>query len=549
MPAKPNDIHTATRYTYWDSTEDFTCPLCSSSLRHEYNNGGRRIETLKGSLWVITNYYSCTNRECEMHEAFPAVYPSAIKRKRFALDVWAKVIQHYFKHHLNYSLIVELMWDDWEASISRGTVKHICEYFEMSGKQYMDEKVLNDVKTNGRIILSLDGAQPEKNEPSLWVFSDRLTGHVLFAVNLDSAPAAKLRAIFEEIEEKYGVAIVAVVSDKQKNIVNAVKSFNPEIPHVYCQFHYLNHVAEPIASKDSHLKTILKKAVRAFSIVVNSKLAGSNDLYKLFLPISEELKCAISTRGDRFKIFPGLECHANLKHVLDNLALFKSFPANQKISRSLDSLINALINLLSETQQLRNEIASLIPDFEKVRKIFGKRANRSDYIKKQVDKWVYKLQSRLKRRDLEPDPSNIKWQAPTHKLSCEEIWQQWIRLTHSYRSGLFIAYDDDELEFTNNAKEQLFHRSKHHFRALLGRKNVSRIFLEHGSLYSQLIDIEYSKNNVTSILLASETPLVESHRRKFTAQYATVRRTWRIREIDTGNFKLFEVNLQQLGST
>lgn len=548
MPAKPNDIHTATRYTYWDSTEDFACPLCSSSLRHEYNNGGRRIETLKGSLWVITNYYSCTNRECEMHEAFPAVYPSAIKRKRFALDVWAKVIQHYFKHHLNYSLIVELMWDDWEVSISRGTVKHICEYFEMSGKQHMDEKVLNDVKTNGRIILSLDGAQPEKNEPSLWVFSDRLTGHVLFAVNLDSAPAAKLRAIFEEIEEKYGVAIVAVVSDKQKNIVNAVKSFNPEIPHVYCQFHYLNHVAEPIASKDSHLKTILKKAVRAFSIVVNSKLAGSNDLYKLFLPISEELKCAISTRGDRFKIFPGLECHANLKHVLDNLALFKSFPANQKISRSLDSLINALINLLSETQLLRNEIASLIPDFEKVRKIFGKRANRSDYIKKQVDKWVYKLQSRLKRRGLEPDPSNIKWQAPTHKLSCEEIWQQWIRLTHSYRSGLFIAYDDDELEFTNNAKEQLFHRSKHHFRALLGRKNVSRIFLEHGSLYSQLIDIEYSKNNVTSILLASETPLVESHRRKFTAQYATVRRTWRIREIDTGNFKLFEVNLQQLGS-
>ena len=549
MPAKPNDIHTATRYTYWDSTEDFACPLCSSSLRHEYNNGGRRIETLKGSLWVITNYYSCTNRECEIHEAFPAIYPSAIKRKRFALDVWAKVIQHYFKHHLNYSLIVELMWDDWEVSISRGTVKHICEYFEMSGKQHMDEKVLNDVKTNGRIILSLDGAQPEKNEPSLWVFSDRLTGHVLFAVNLDSAPAAKLRAIFEEIEEKFGVAIVAVVSDKQKNIVNAVKSFNPEIPHVYCQFHYLNHVAEPIASKDSHLKTILKKAVRAFSIVVNSKLAGSNELYKLFLPISEELKCAISTRGDRFKIFPGLECHANLKHVLDNLARFKSFSANQKISRSHDSLINALINLLSETQQLRNEIASLIPDFEQVRKIFGKRANRSDYIKKQVDKWVYKLQGRLKRRSLEHDPSNIKWQAPTHKLSCEEIWQQWIRLTHSYRSGLFIAYDDDELEFTNNAKEQLFHRSKHHFRALLGRKNVSRIFLEHGSLYSQLIDIEYSKNNVTSILLASETPLVESHRRKFTAQYATVRRTWRIREIDTGNFKLFEVNLQQLGST
>ena len=40
MPVKPNDIHAATRYTYWDSTEDFTFPLCSSSLQHEFNNGG-----------------------------------------------------------------------------------------------------------------------------------------------------------------------------------------------------------------------------------------------------------------------------------------------------------------------------------------------------------------------------------------------------------------------------------------------------------------------------------------------------------------------------
>lgn len=548
MPAKPNDIHAATRYTYWDSTEGFTCPLCSSSLQHEFNNGGRKVETLKGSLWVITNYYSCINRDCEMHEAFPAVYPSVIQRKRFALDVWAKVIQHHFKHHLNYSLIVELMWDDWGVSISRGTVKHICEYFEMAGKQYMDEKVLNDVKSNGRIVLSLDGAQPVKNEPSLWVFSDRLTGHILLARNLDSAPAFKLRAIFGEIERIYGVPIVAVISDKQKNIVNAVKSFKPEMPHVYCQFHFLNHIIEPIASKDSHLKTILKKAVRAFSIVANSKFADSNDLYKLFLPISEELKCAIATHGDRFKVFPGIECYANLKHVLDKLTPFKSFSVKPKVSRSLETIIGSLTDLLSENQQLRNEITSLIPELEQIRKIFGKRANHSVYIKKRIDRWVYKLQSRLKRRSLEYMPSNIKWQAPSYKLSSEEIWQQWIRLVNSYQRGLFIAYDNNELELTNNAKEQLFHRSKHHFRALLGRENISRIFLEHGGLYSQLLDVDYSKKNVTTILLASETPLTGAQRKRFTAQYATVRRTWKIREIDTGNFKHFEDNLQQLGA-
>lgn len=148
---------------------------------------------------------------------------------------------------------------------------------------------------------------------------------------------------------------------------------------------------------------------------------------------------------------------------------------------------------------------------------------------------------------MEHDPQNIKWQQPSYKLSCEEIWQQWIRLVNSYNEGLFVAYDDDELEFTNNAKEQLFHRGKHHFRALLGRENISRIFLEHGGLYSRLMDVEYSKKNVTSILLASETPLTESHRMKFTAQYATIKRTWKIREVDTGNFARFEENLRGLG--
>jgi hypothetical protein len=140
---------------------------------------------------------------------------------------------------------------------------------------------------------------------------------VLLARNLDSAPASRLVDNFKEIETLFSVPIVAVISDKQRNIVNAVKRFKPDIPHVYCQYHFLNHVIEPIASKDSHLKTTLKKAVRQFSIVVHSNQADSNDFYKLFLPVSEELKCAISTRGDRFKTFPGVECHANLKYVLD----------------------------------------------------------------------------------------------------------------------------------------------------------------------------------------------------------------------------------------
>lgn len=546
MPAKPSDIQEATVYTYWDSKDGFTCPLCSSPLKHEFNNGGRKVVTLKGVLWVVTNYYSCTNSKCEMHEAFPAAYHSAMLRKRFSLDVWAKIIQHHFKYHLNYSTIVGLMWDDWEVSISRSTVTSICQFFEMAGKQYTDEKVLKEINLSGRIVLSLDGAQPVRKEPSLWVFSDRLTGNVLLAKNLDSAPSNVLEKLFEEIENLYGVPIVAVISDKQKNIVNAVKRFNPDIPHAYCQYHFLNHVVEPIAAKDSFLKKKLQKAVAKHSIIQNRTQMDTNPLYKLFEPISEELRCAIATRGDRFNVFPGLEAYKNLEHVLTQLERFEGLSLPIRPTNTLKSLLKFLRTCLESHRSLKEEISTLIPDFQHIRDILAKRARRSPQIQKEVNKWKLKLQSRLRRRKLKHDPSKIKWQQPSSTMSCEEAWQQWIRLVNSYKDGLLVAYDMEELEFTNNAMEQLFHRSKHHFRALLGRENVSRNFLNHGALHTQLLDVDFSEESISDVLLACETPLIEANRKEFNAQYATIRRTWKIREIDTGNIARFEDNLKQL---
>ena len=377
MPAKPSDIENATIHTYWDSRDESTCPLCSSALRHEFNNGGRKITTLKGDLWMVTNYYSCTNSTCEMHDVFPAAYNSVMLRKRFSIEVWAKVIQHHFKYHLNYSTIVGLMWDDWEISISRSTVASICQFFKMAGKQYMDEKILKEVKSNGRIVLSLDGAHPIKKEPSLWVFSDRLTGNVLLAKNLDNASANVLQELFKEIENLYEVPIVAVISDKQKNIVNAVKQFNPSISHAYCQFHFLQHVVEPIATKDSFLKKSLRRAISRRSIAQNQNIAGENPLYKLFEPISEELKCAIATRGDRFNIFPGLELFLNLEHLVQELAHFNEYTLASKPKRTLTTLIDSLQGFLNTYRTIKEEIIKLIPEFQQIRDILSKRTKKS----------------------------------------------------------------------------------------------------------------------------------------------------------------------------
>jgi len=547
MASKPESIKTPTVHLVWDMKSSSKCPLCGSRLSHEYNDGGRRVETMKGPLWVVTNYYKCRNRNCDLNHAFPAANGLVLRRKKFGLEVWSKVIQHRFKHKLNYSQIRMIMWDDWEVSMSHGAVKEICEHFEAAGAIFVDKETLELVRASGRIVLSLDGAQPRKGRPAFWVFTDRITGRILATRYLEVASADILVGIFREIESRYEVPIVGVISDKQASIVKAVKEFNPSIPHAFCQYHFLDHVLEPITAKDSYLLKVLRSAVRSLSIVVNrnavtSPPAGSaSRIYHVFKPIAEELLCAVSTRGDRFRVFPGLEAFANLEHVLLRLVDYLSFNLDGRIRRSLETLVSSLEALLDENRQVASEISALAMDFEELRVILGHRDWDGRRVK--IDGWSYKLSGRLRRRKAEHRPSKIKWMRASAKMTLVEAWQQWIRLVHSYEDGLYHAYDHSFLDHTNNAKENLFSRAKHHFRSTHGRDDIQDEFERHADPLVRLLDLDYSNENIKEILLVSETALVDSYRDDLRAAYISSKRKWRIREEDTGNFKEFEARL------
>jgi len=531
MTAKPPKIKKETVHTYWESEAGMVCPLCGKKLTHEFNDGGREVITLKGPLWVITNYYRCINLKCELHKAFPITHSSCIKRKRHSVEVWSKVIQHHFKYHINYRQIAELIWDDWEISVSESTVRNICQYFEMAGLQHKSTEVREKVRDGGRIFLSLDGAQPIEGEAALWIFTDRLSDTVLLARLLESAPAEVLHEIYSEIEDKFNVPITAVISDKQPNIVNSVKNFNPNIPHVFCQYHFLNHITAPLHAKDSHIRTTLKKTVRSFSLVQNEPvenkeftISPSSSVAEIFQPLAEELKCAISARGNKFDIFAGEEAYLNLEYILYHLKTYQIDGFPKKVKRSLHALIGSLKKLLQSTKPLYDELRSLIHDFQWLRAILSHREWSGERIKKWVHKWLFILHQRLERISFEHRAEILKWQYPSSAMTVQEVWQQWIRLENSYRKGLYCAYDDPALDFTNNAKEQFIHHTKAHFKSLFGRQNIARSYQARGSLYAHLIDFDYSDENVSNVLLASETLLVETNRREHNAQYTVTRR-------------------------
>ena len=243
----------------WDKTKPFTCPACGAPIQFRFNDGGRRIVFLSGAKMVVTNNYGCTRKACVNHGHFTMAPILALPGKKYGLDVWEKVISWHFKLGRNYAEIAGQLLEDYHLKIHKGTIRLMCQFFEIAGATEADKETLAAVLKNGKIILSLDATGDNDGGPGLWIFSDRLTGRVLYADIIEHATVEALGAIIQQIQAKYPVPISHVMSDRQDTIVLTVERFLPGIPHAFCHYHFLENLAKPVAAKDSDLLAKLKK--------------------------------------------------------------------------------------------------------------------------------------------------------------------------------------------------------------------------------------------------------------------------------------------------
>jgi len=57
--------------------------------------------------------------------------------------------------------------------------------------------------------------------------------------------------------------ILSTLSDKQSALIKALKVIWKDVPHQYCQAHYLSNAVVPLYEADEHMKTQLRQQVRA----------------------------------------------------------------------------------------------------------------------------------------------------------------------------------------------------------------------------------------------------------------------------------------------
>jgi len=241
------------------------CPHCGRRTWADYTNH-RTVTTLDGLLRLDLTVRRCPHPDCPLH--LRPYRPEeegrvALPQHEFGLDVIALVGSLRYARHRTVTEIHAELTARGVRVCPRTVTNLLDRYDELRALGLTDTQRLRKLTAAwGRVVLAIDGLQPDVGHEVLWVIRDCLTGEPLLARSLLSATEADLAALLREVQDALPVPILGVVSDGQHSIRKAVASALPGIPHQLCQFHYLREAARPIYEADRHAKKELKKVVR-----------------------------------------------------------------------------------------------------------------------------------------------------------------------------------------------------------------------------------------------------------------------------------------------
>ena len=249
-----------------DRTPERTdCAHCGRPMWADYANR-RTLHTLVGVTRLNLTIRRCRNTACAAYkkpyrpEAEGAL---ALPRHEFGLDVIALIGRlRYAEHRSVPEIRAHLVGR--QVAVSERTVTNLLDrYDELLAVALTDDRRLKEVlASQKKVILAIDGLQPDVGHEVLWVLRDVLSGEILLARSLLSARQQDLAELLNAVKASCPVPVAGVVSDGQHSIRKAVAKAFPGVPYQLCQFHYLREAARPIHEADRHAKKELKKTVR-----------------------------------------------------------------------------------------------------------------------------------------------------------------------------------------------------------------------------------------------------------------------------------------------
>ena len=242
------------------------CPHCQWKLKRGYKLWHKTLNTMTGRFYVTSYGYRCCNPECpEPAEVYRSKEAEALSVPgcSYGLDVIVEIGYQRFWQQRTISEIHTALKE--RVAISERQVLNLLVHFLALLRAAQAAKVASlqpQWQKLGGLVLAIDGMQPEKGNPALYVVREVQLAMTLKAEILESGDHQTLvRELFEPIKG-WGLPIKGVISDAQESIRLAVAQALPGKPHQNCQFHCLKAAGQLTFEADRAMKTELKKKLR-----------------------------------------------------------------------------------------------------------------------------------------------------------------------------------------------------------------------------------------------------------------------------------------------
>jgi hypothetical protein len=259
-----------TDFSLWElDVLDRNCPVCGRMMYicdHRY----RRFHTLDGPVQLICKLNHCPDPACPGHAKTKSPeleITLALPQVAIGWDVFCWIGHRRCSRHMAIPLIQSELLDDYEIKLSEDAIDNYIRRYQimLAARQQDAELLRRQYQSVAEIILSIDGIQPEKGHETLYVVRELTQKRVWFAEPLISATEDEVRRLIQkarEWAESLGKPVGLWVSDKQDAFVKGIAAEFPDVPHRYCDNHFLRDVAKPVLEADSHAKVQMRKKVR-----------------------------------------------------------------------------------------------------------------------------------------------------------------------------------------------------------------------------------------------------------------------------------------------
>jgi len=434
----------------------------------------------------------CANAQVSMTSAsWQGIAP---KYSIYGYDVIAQIGWERQKGRATFGMIYANL--SGQIQISASQVRYLYQQRYLPLLACHERQHLKELEVLGRekgLLLSLDGMMPEGGEPQLWIIRELQTGWTLRSGWMNNQDEAAFVEFLQPIADLH-LAVKAVMSDKQRGLLAAVKVVFPNAKHGICQFHYLDNAAEPVAAADEQMKIELRQDVRSeVGELIRKKQAEKPSIPVVTGMIPSPVPAAptpttpVETKDadERERIVQDILSRVRylltLKgHPPFRLAGIEMFSRLQEVVTCLQALLahQTEPRLLKLTTGLQKALAASHPTYIEL---------------SQAATWLLDLANIL-----DPDGKQARtgaqvqaeWQACLTAIETQEHLsprlQQFSakisKVSQSYAPGLFYSYDIPGFPRTNNDRESEFRRLRQRLLSTTGQAGATkRLLLRSGA--------------------------------------------------------------------